>query len=588
MGLLGQSPTTIVVVDEQPETAEYISRVMHDAGQSISVLWANSALRLQKSIKDDSPHVVIAKSDLSWLPIPKICELCDCLGAVVLSLGNENHSQPEFTAISHGAFAYINKQQQALLVLQIDRALQHAQLLHEHRNRQQQIDDLNARCAALLDTANEPIAYTSEGVITGSNQAFAELVGETKKTNLVGRLVSDFIAPKSLYKFSHALRKMIRNEQSHLELDGTDFVTAGYHTATTKLLLQNLMIDGEHSTQVLLRDINANDNTEPADASSAWEAPNDAAETTAPAAAAFNTAAQQGAVLPELSIVPPLVSAGPSHFTLKPALDDQQLLTTLGQINASLPAQADHSDDSANDEIITQSLSGVLTSNESELCTQPLMTLHADRRMVVARIKTGNQLLPISQVLEEPWDINTSRWLFKQLECLADHSQLVLGPVGRETISAASIDLLRDLPLKKNLVLGIAEQTLSHEYHSSSQFLLQCQKLKIGIALWMDSTPKVLVDLLNDLPDSIRSGIRAIVLNEAQTPQVENDHIDGPWAELLANCEQYKTHLIAPMPADKHSLQAWWQLGVDWCFTPETNATSAPSYVEPTGTTLHH
>lgn len=599
MGLTGHSPTTIVVVDEQSDTAEYISRVLHDAGQSISVLWANSALRLQKNITADAPCVVIAKSDLAWLPIAKICELSNELNAVVLSLGDESRSQAELTAISHGAFGFINKQQQALLVLQIDRAVQHAQLLYQHRARQQQIDDLNGRCAALLDTANEPIAYTSEGVITGGNQAFASLAGADKPTDLVGRLVSDFIAPKSLYKFSHALRKMIRNEQSHLELDNTDFITTGYRTAKTKLLLQNLLIDGEHSTQVLLRNIEVNNaaatthdtqaqSTE-VDSSNAWEQPLQAEENEQIAIAALNA---EQAPLPALTVVPSLANSRQIHFTLKPALEDGQLTSMLGQLAAVEPAEQAPTENSANDDLITQSLAGVLTSNEAELCTQALLNLHADREMVVARIKTGNQLLPISQVLEEPWDINTSRWLFKQLECLAEQSQLVLGPVGRETINATSIDLLRDLPLKRNLVLGVAEQTLSHEYHSSSQFLLQCQKLKIGIALWMDSTPQVLLNLLRELPDSIRSGISTIVLNEAEAPEIDHNLVSGAWAELLSNCEHYKTQLIAPVPDSKQRLQTWWQLGVDWCFTPETDANTAPTYLEATdtatGTRPHH
>lgn len=592
MGLLGHSPATIVVVDEQPETAEFISRVMHDAGQSISVLWANSALRLQKSIKSQSPHVVIAQTDLKWLPIGKICELCDGLNAVVLALGEESNSQLELKAISHGAFAYINNEQQALMVLQIDRALQQAALLSEHQQQQQQLDDLNARSAALLDTANEPITYTSEGVITGANKAFAKLAGVTDEKALIGRLISDFIAPKSLYKFSHALRTLIRGEQNHLNLEETDFITAGYRQATAKLLMQNLMIDGEHSTQLLLRNINIHSDNETTEAAEYL-----AAESSNHQVVEANYAApplvDKPAKLAELTVVPPLVANNQYRFELKPLLDEQKLESKLSQINASSDTQqSNDADDSANDDLITQSLNGVLTSDEAELCAQPLVSLHAGRSMVIARIRANDRLMPISQILTEPWDPTTSRWLFTQLEGLAKQSKLVLGPVSKDTISAASIESLQGLKLKDNLVLGIAEQTLSQDYHGSSQFLLQCQKLKIGIALWMDSTPKVLADLLSDLPDSIRSGINTLVLSEQTAPQLDKQNldkqiVDKDWAELLGRCEQFNIQTIAPVPSDKQALQTWWQLGADWCLTPETNASALPSYIEPTGTLPH-
>lgn len=598
MGSSGHSPTTIVVVDEQPETAEFISRVMHDAGQSISVLWANSALRLQKNIESDSPHLVIAQSDLSWLPIGKICELCNNLNSVVLALGDNSSSQLELKSISHGAFAYINREQQPLMVLQIDRGLQYAQLLSKQLEQAQQVENLGNRCAALLDTAKEPIAYTSEGVITGANPAFAKLVGASNVAGVVGRLISDYIAPKSLYKFSHALRTLIRGEQSHLHLEGTAFITAGYRTAQTDLLLQNLIIDGEHSTQLLVRDAQVDANsasplaveTDPADA---FAAQPPAANTFA-LSAQLAQAAKKSVQLPGLSVVPPLAPANPYSFEVQPALGHDKLESTLCQINGRNDTANKHRKSdaiehpySANDALIAQSLSGVLTSDTAELCAQPLFNLHADSNMVIARIRTGDKLMPISQVLEEPWDYNTTRWLFTQLKTLAENSKLVLGPISKDTINAESIELLQELPLENSLVLGISEQTLSHDYHGSSQFLLQCQKLKIGIALWMDSTPKVVSDLLNDLPDSVRSGIKTLVLNKQIPPVEDAESLEQDWKYLLGTCQQNKIQLIAPAPEDKEALQTSWQLGAAWCLTPETKATELPSHIAPTGTLPH-
>ena len=592
MGLSGHTTTTIVVVDEQPETAEFISRVMHDAGQSISVLWANSALRLQKNIESHSPHLVIARSDLSWFPIGKICELCEHFNAVILAYGDDASSRLELKAISHGAFAYINKEQQALMVLQIDRGVHYAQLLNKQHEQSKQVEDLGARCAALLDTAKEPIAYTSEGVITGANSAFAKLVGVTDAAGATGRLISDFIGPKSLYKFSHALRTLIRGEQSHKHLENTTFITAGYRPAQADLLLQNLVIDGEHSTQILVRDLKLGAAT-PEQPIVAPKLEQTAVADNFALNPQLSNIAAKAVKLPELTVVPPLAPANPHGFELKPALNIDKLESTFNRINASNTSDAGNknapvsNDDPANDELIRQSLAGVLTSDAAELCTQPLAQLHADRSMVVARIRAGDKLLPISQVLEEPWDHNTARWLFTQLEALADHSQLVLGPISKDTINAASIELLQELPLTNSLVLGISEQTLSQDYHGSSQFLLQCQKLKIGIALWMDSTPKVVADLLNDLPDSVRSGVKTLVLHNQRAPVTNGQALDDDWKYLLATCKENKIQLVAPMPEDQQGLQTWWQLGVDWCLTPQTNQANVVGHVEPTGTLPH-
>lgn len=577
----------LLVIDEKPDSAEAIARILRDAGLLMPVNWVNSALRLQKLIESESGLIAIANANLPWLPLDQICQLCSDNRIFTIALGEIPDPTLELRVLRQGATALVSPSYAGLLEQRVHQAMAQTRLHRQMIQQDKQLCDLSNRCDALLDTSKEPVAYTSEGVITSVNNAFANIVGAEEPMQLVGRLVSDFIGPESLYHFSRHLRTLMRGDSEHVQMDNAAVSTLHGTVTNAHLFMDNIQVDGEHSTQIVLRDCQANDLSAGASISQRPEASQLLNLMDMPLGKQLKDQMQpRNKPVPALSLVQNHKAGEAKQAAkLKPALEH----TGIGNMMARLTAwdSKDHDGNdknhrSANDHISLEPLREMLQAGKISLCTQPLLGLHADEPMLLARIKVGDTLMPVSQMLEDISDQDTINWVLKELRKLAQNSQLVLGPVSKETVNADSVELLQQINPAGKLVLGLSESTLGGDYHGSSQFLLQLQKFNMKTALWMNSTPTVLAGLLTDLPDSIRSGIHTVVLNAGETPVITQDQIKNKdWAQLVSICQKNNIEMIAPRPDSEEQLQTWWRLGVGWCLSGDSAVFNA---LEHTGT----
>ncbi len=556
----------LVVVDEKPESAESISRIMRDAGQLMPVQWANSPLRLENLINDASTPVVLANASLPWYPFDQICQTTQQYGLVTIALGATPDTSLELRVLRQGAICLANPEHPALLEQQVQLALQLCGLKNEIQRKQSQLDSLDTRCDALLDTAAEPIAYTSEGVITSANSAFATLVGADNSADLSGRLISDFIAAESLYDFSRELRRLMRDESNHVQMDNALIASLQGHNSSAIVFMHNVEINGEHSIQILIRE-------------------QAAGQQAASSTAATSTRQQRGFekalpnkikttpdALPSLAIVHDQSSYEPAEpVPLKAPLDRNNINGMMARLSAweaqtGGPASKSISD-SANDAYSVEALPQLLQKQSARVEAQPLLSLHSDNNMVLTRIKSDDRLMPISQMLVQPLDGESATWLLEQANQLALPEQWVLAPVSQGLISASCIEQLQTLNASKQLVLGLSEEALHNDFHGSNQFLLQLQKIGMKAALWSNSPASVLADCLSDLANSVRSGIHCVVLDASHSPTLSQEQADSSWSRLLSLCHSNNIALIVQRPEDEASLQTWWRLGIGWCMT---------------------
>lgn len=582
--------TKLIVIDEKPESAEAIAHALRDAGKMLPVNWVNSALRLQKAIEADLDcnQIVLANANLPWLPMDQVCQICSEHNIITIALGDIPNSTLELRVLRQGAFALVNPSHPGLLEQRLNQAIQQSLNMLSLRQQERKLEDMSLRCDALLDTAAEPIAYTSEGVITSANPLFAEAVGADDEVQLVGRLISDFIGPESLYQFSRNLRTLMRGDNNQLHMEDTAISCLGGNSSPAAVFMSNVTVDGEHSTQILLR----NHNVQHA--------------VTASRKAALKPEASQLLNLMDVPLGQHLkqkiqstqkVASGlklvhdqksiDTHYQveLKKTLEDSSLNSMMARLSAWGNEVASPNEElaiSANDAFRMPPLPELLAKGEASLCTQPLLSMHGDEPLLLARIKSGDALMPISQMLEDNGDSTSVQWLLEQLKTVAKDSQLVLGPITKEGIRAASIEVLQELNLNNQLILGVSEQTLSSDYHGSSQFLLQLQKLDMKVALWMNSPAAVLSGLLADLADSVRSGIHTLVLSDQDFPVITQEGFQSEeWAQLIGLCQRNNIQLIAPRPFNEEQLQTWWQIGAGWCLAGEN---AASSKMQQTGT----
>jgi PAS domain-containing protein len=571
----------LIVIDEKPESAESISRVLRDSGQLVPVQWANSPLRLENLISQSPTPIILANASLPWFPFDQICQMAQQHDYVTIALGITPDTTLELRVLRQGAVCLANPENPSLFEQQLQQAFKLCYLKREIAEKTAQIEALDGRCDALLDTAAEPIAYTSEGVITDANAAFAKVVGADNSADLSGRLISDFIAPESLYDFSRQLRRLMRDESSHIQMDDAAIATLQGSSSPAIVFMHNVEIDGEHSTQILIRDCAQADRSavraEPASSSREQTF-------TQPLRSKIKAAPD---ALPSLSIVHDQSDYEPdTPLQLKAALDKNNINGMMARLNAwetQHDALAERViGDSANDAYAIASLPELLVKEEASIELQPMLALHANNSMQLARIKAGDRLMPISQTLTESLDSISAHWLLAKLNEHTDNDQLIIAPVSKDIISANSIEFLQQIKANKNLLLGLSENSLSSDFHGSNQFLLQLQKLGLKASLWSQSPASVLADCLSDLANSVRSGIHSIVLDHSHNPVMDDSELEADWARLVSLCQKYDIEIIAQRPNDEQDLQTWWRLGIGWCMT-ENNAQAGK--LQQTGTT---
>lgn len=578
----------LIVIDEKPDSAEAIGRILRDASLIVPINWVNNALRLQQTIEAEEGLIAIANANLPWLPLEHICQLCNEHNMVTLALGEVPNPSLELRALRQGALSLVHPNHAGLLEQRVLQAISQTRMHAAKGQQDKQLTDLTDRCDALLDTSKEPVAYTIEGVITSANNAFALAVGAENSVQVVGRLVSDFIGPESLYQFSRQLRTLIRGDSKHVQMDNTAICTLQGTVTSAHLFMDNIQVNDEHSTQILLRDCKTNHAKAPLNSPQRPEASQMLNLMDTPLGKQLKGQLQtDNKPAPALALVPSnQADVTSSQTALKAALEHSAINSMMARLSAwdaQEATQRSNHGTSANDQTSVAPLQTLLEEGKASLCTQPLLGLHADEPMLLARVQAGNTLMPVAQMLEDLGGENSVDWLLKQLDKMAEGAQLVLGPVSKTAVNASSIERIQTIKNASNLVLGMSEHTLSSDYHGSSQFLLQLQKLNMKTALWMNSTPSVLSGLLNDLATSVRSGINTIVLKAVETPVIQNDEIQSQeWATLIHICQQNNIQLVAPRPHSTEQLQTWWRLGIGWCLAGEN---AAISQLKHTGTT---
>ena len=564
---------SLIVIDETSDSAEAIAHALRDNGHLHTVRWVNSVPKLYKLIEANQHMVVLASTHLTWLSLDQVCQTCAEHGIPTIALSDSNDSQLLLRAIRQGAMTLSNPNDHSLINEHIHQAIALNALQQSLRMQQQQLSALDARCASLLDTANEPVAYTSEGVITAVNPAFARLLGVGDTLSLVGRLISDFIGAESLYEFSRQLRSLMRNDQTHTRMDNTVITTMSNATTQANVLMANVKVNDEHCTQIVLRDCltttaSVRDKTQDKEISHVQHVLYN------PSKKAFiQEKALSTAHAATLKLVPTMAEEQP-NFESHTALEAQTLNAMMGKVNAwsTSPKPAD-TITSANDPATLASLTTAIQQGEMTLCSQPLLNLHADESICLARLIHNDTLIPVTRILEDTGDLHTMGWLLEQLKQLATNSPLVLGPIGLQIVSVDGIEQLQKLNISSQLIIALSEQALNHDYHGCCQFLLQLQRLKLKAALWMQSPPRVMADSIEALADSVRSGINVLVLNTQHRPIMRDKQIESAdWEVLLQTCQRYNIQTITPTPEDTEQLQAWWQLGASWCLTAESTA----------------
>ncbi len=252
----------LVVIDDSFDTEEKVVSTLRNDGFAARSSRVEDAEDLLESIRKKEPDLVLYTKGMELISLQ---ETSDCIkqnlnGTPIPIIAVQKNGDENSTveAMNHGAVdlsSYDNMDHLRLVINREITSLRNWRMIHSLESR---MNESEKRCASLLDSSRDAIAYVHEGMHVYSNDSYLELFGFEQSDELEGMPILDMVSPDTRDKFKSFLRDYLQKDattethKTHLQKpDGTKF--------EGEMEFSPASIEGESCIQVIIRkeDVNA-------------------------------------------------------------------------------------------------------------------------------------------------------------------------------------------------------------------------------------------------------------------------------------------------------------------------------------------
>ncbi|MGB3620243.1 MAG: diguanylate cyclase, partial [Ketobacter sp.] len=244
----------LLVLHESPDDAEQLMNLIRNSGRAT-----------RGQMIEDLEGFVQALNSSTWdlmLLRPEANDVfaMECLKEVkknakdipAILLLDDNDPEEIVDGLRDGYEDVVQKDDQARLVLVIQRELRNLSERRARRTAEIHLKEAEKRCASLLDSSRDAITYITDGMHTYANEAYLELFGYEDADDLEGMPIMDMVSPKDHEEFKQFLRAYSAGES-----DTNEFLCHGLCTDGTeiqaRMIFSSATYDGEPCTQILIR-----------------------------------------------------------------------------------------------------------------------------------------------------------------------------------------------------------------------------------------------------------------------------------------------------------------------------------------------
>jgi len=251
----------LVVIDDSFDTEEKIVSALRNEGYAARSTRVEDAEDLAEAIRKKEPDLVLYTKGMELISLK---EACECIkqslnGTPVPVIAVQKNGIEESTvnAMREGAVdlsSYDNMDHLRLVIVRELTALRSWRQMHKLETA---MGESERRCASLLDSSRDSIAYVHEGMHVYSNESYLDLFGLEHSDELEIMPILDMVAPDNRDSFKIFLRDYLQKDattevhKTHLQKpDGTKF--------EGEMEFSPASIEGEPCIQVIIRKENAN------------------------------------------------------------------------------------------------------------------------------------------------------------------------------------------------------------------------------------------------------------------------------------------------------------------------------------------
>ena len=246
----------LVVIDDTFDTEEKVVSTLRNDGYAARSTRVEDAEDLAEAIGKKEPDLVLYTIGMELISLK---EACDCIKnslngtpIPVIAVDKNGSNESAVGAMKDGAADLSSYDNMDHLRLVINRELNAIRSWRQMHKLKTSMGESERRCASLLDSSRDSIAYVHEGMHVYSNASYLDLFGLEQSDELESMPILDMVAPDNRDSFKSFLRDYLQKDGT-TEVHKTNLQKPDGTRFEGEMEFSPASIDGEPCIQVIIR-----------------------------------------------------------------------------------------------------------------------------------------------------------------------------------------------------------------------------------------------------------------------------------------------------------------------------------------------
>ena len=246
----------LVVIDDSFDTEEKVVSALRNDGYAARSTRVEDAEDLLEAITRKEPDLVLYTNGMELISLKQACECIEqnLEGTHIPVIAVQKNGVDESTveAMRDGAVDLSSYDTMDHLLMVINRELNAVRNWRKMHKLQTAMVETERRCASLLDSSRDAIAYVHEGMHVYSNASYLDLFGFEQFDDLEGMPILDMVAPDNRDSFKSFLRDYMQKDAT-TEVHKTHLQKPNGTAFDGQMEFSPASIEGEPCIQVVIR-----------------------------------------------------------------------------------------------------------------------------------------------------------------------------------------------------------------------------------------------------------------------------------------------------------------------------------------------
>ena len=255
-GIVEDKTINLIVIDDSFDTEEKIISSLRSDGIAARSIRVEDEEDLTAALSRKEPDLVLYTKGMELISLR---ETCKCVRSKlngtpvpVIAVQRVDDEASTVEAMHDGAAdlsSYVNMDHLRLVIRRELSALQNWRKMNAL---EVSMSESERRCASLLDSSRDAIAYIHEGMHVYSNDSYLELFGFEQSDELESMPILDMVSPKDRDKFKGFLREYMSGD-TRVEQHKTHLIKPDGSEFEGNMEFSPASIEGEPCIQVIIR-----------------------------------------------------------------------------------------------------------------------------------------------------------------------------------------------------------------------------------------------------------------------------------------------------------------------------------------------